>query len=145
MSAPIPWAIRRAREEDHARVTEIRNTVTENVLGEASRTIVDRDYAWFRDTPGVWVWEEDGEILGFSAADTRDGSIWALFVAPGHDRRGIGRALFEKALDVLRQHGHRTAWLTTEPGSRAEGFYRAAGWKVIGTSPKGELIFHSGI
>jgi GNAT superfamily N-acetyltransferase len=66
-------------------------------------------------------------------------------VAPGHERRGIGRALFEKALEVLRQDGHRTAWLTTEPGSRAEGFYRAAGWKVIGTNPKGELIFHSSI
>jgi GNAT superfamily N-acetyltransferase len=145
MSASIPWAIRRARDEDHARITEIRNAVKENVLSEASRTSVDRDYAWFRDNPGVWTWEEDGEILGFSAADTRDGSIWALFVAPGHERRGIGRALFEKACDVLRQDGHRTAWLTTQAGSRAEGFYRAAGWTVIGTSAKGELIFHSGI
>jgi GNAT superfamily N-acetyltransferase len=138
-------SIRRARGEDHARITEIRNAASENKLGEASRPLVDRDYPWFRDSPGVWVWEEDGEILGFSAADTRDGSIWALFVAPGHERRGIGRALFEKALGVLRQYGHCTAWLTTEPGSRAERFYRAAGWKVIGTSQKGELIFHSRI
>jgi hypothetical protein len=53
--------------------------------------------------------------------------------------------LFAKACDVLRQDGHRTAWLTTEAGSRAEGFYRAAGWQVIGTSLKGELIFHSSI
>jgi GNAT superfamily N-acetyltransferase len=60
-------------------------------------------------------------------------------------RRGIGRALFEKALEVLRHDGHLTAWLTTDPGSRVAGFYRAAGWKVIGTSPKGELIFHSSI
>jgi GNAT superfamily N-acetyltransferase len=63
-----------------------------------------------------------------------------LFVDPKHERRGIGRPLFEKALDVLRQDGHRIAWLTTDPGSRAEGFYRAAGWKVIGTSPRGEAI-----
>jgi GNAT superfamily N-acetyltransferase len=138
-------SIRQARDEDHARITEIRNAVTENKLGEASRALVDRDYPWFRDNPGIWLWRENGTVLGFSAADTRDGSIWALFVAPGHERRGIGRALFEKALEVLRQDGHRTAWLTTEPGSRAEGFYRAAGWKVIGTSPKGELIFHSSI
>jgi GNAT superfamily N-acetyltransferase len=137
--------IRRSRDEDHARVTEIRNAVTENVLSEASRSAVDGDYPWFRDNPGVWLWEEDGIILGFSAADTRNGSIWALFVAPGHERRGIGRALFEKACDVLRRDGHRTAWLTTQPGSRADGFYRAAGWKVIGSSAKGELIFHSSI
>jgi GNAT superfamily N-acetyltransferase len=138
-------SIRRARDEDHARITEIRNAVTENVLGEASRAAVDGDYPWFRDQPGVWLWEEDGVILGFSAADTRNGSIWALFVVPGHERRGIGRALFQKACDVLRQDGHRTAWLTTQAGSRAEGFYRAAGWKLIGTSAKGELIFHSSI
>ena len=95
--------IRRARDADHGRITEIRNAVTENVLGEASRAAVDGDYPWFRDHPGVWLWEEDGVILGFSAADTRNGSIWALFVAPGHERRGIGRVLFEKACDVLRR------------------------------------------
>jgi len=133
--------IRRARNEDHARITEIRNTVQENILRDPTRVTVE-DYNWFRDNPGVWLWEEDGLILGFSAADTRDGSIWALFMAHDHQGRGIGRALFEKVLDVLRQHGHRTAWLTTDPGTRAEGFYRAAGWKVIGTSPRGELIFH---
>ncbi len=118
--------IRRARPEDHPRITEIRNSVTENILRDPSRVTVE-DYRWFEQNPGVWVWEEDGVILGFSAADTRDGSIWALF---------------EKACDVLRQDGHRTAWLTTDPGSRAAGFYRAAGWKVIGTSPRGELVFH---
>lgn len=134
-------SIRRARQGDHPRVTEIRMAVTENILWNPGRVTIE-DYVWFRDNPGVWVWEEDGNILGFSAADTRDGSIWALFVDPAHERRGIGRPLFEKALDVLRYDGHRTAWLTTQPGSRAEGFYLAAGWKVIGTSPRGETILH---
>ena len=64
--------IRRARPEDHARVTEIRNSVTEN---------------------------------------------------------------------VLRDQGHRTATLTTQPGSRADRFYQVAGWTVIGTSERGERIF----
>ena len=134
-------SIRRARQGDHPRITEIRMGVKENILRDPSRVTIE-DYIWFRDNPGIWVWEEDADILGFSAADTRDGSIWALFVDPGHERRGIGRPLFEKALDVLRQDGHRTAWLTTDPGSRAEGFYRAAGWKVIGTSLRGETILH---
>jgi GNAT superfamily N-acetyltransferase len=137
----MPGHIRRARPEDHVRITELRNSVRENVLRDPSRVSV-ADYKWFEEGPGVWAWEENGGILGFSAADTRDGSIWALFIAPGHDRRGIGRALFEKACDVLRANGHRTAWLTTQRGSRAEGFYRAAGWKVLGTSERGELIFH---
>ena len=33
--------------------------------------------------------------------------------------------------------------LTTDPGSRAERFYRAAGWKVVGNNTKGELIFRA--
>lgn len=132
--------IRRARPEDHPRVTEIRNSVTENVLRDPSRVTV-ADYKWFEENPGVWLWEENGKVLGFSAADTRDGSVWALFVDPAHEGRGIGRALFAKACDVLRAAGHRTGSLTTEPGSRADRFYQRAGWKVMGTSPRGERIF----
>jgi GNAT superfamily N-acetyltransferase len=137
--------IRRARPEDRARVMEIRNSVTENVLGDPSRVAVEQQYGWFEQTPGIWVWEEDGRILGFSAADTRDGTIWALFMDPAHERRGIGRQLFAKACAVLHAAGHRTATLTTQPGSRADRFYQAAGWKVIGTSERGERIFHGSL
>jgi GNAT superfamily N-acetyltransferase len=133
--------IRRARPADHARVTEIRNSVKENVLRDPSRVTV-ADYKWFEQNPGVWLWEENGRILGFSAADTRDGTIWALFIDPAQEGRGIGRALFAKACDVLRKAGHTTASLTTDPGSRADRFYQRAGWKVIGTSERGERIFH---
>jgi GNAT superfamily N-acetyltransferase len=136
----VSGRIRRARPEDHPRVSEIRTSVTENTLRDPSRVTV-ADYKWFEQNPGVWVWEEDGRILGFSAADTRDGSIWALFVDPDHEGRGIGRRLFAKACEVLREAGHRTASLTTQPGSRADRFYQKAGWKVIGTSARSERIF----
>ncbi len=114
----------------------------ENQLSDPS-LVTDADYAWFAEHPGIWVWEEEGEILGFSAGDTRDGTIWALFVDPAHHHRGIGRALFEAACDTLRRAGHRSAMLTTDPGTRAERFYRAAGWTVVGTSKRGELMFTS--
>jgi GNAT superfamily N-acetyltransferase len=133
--------IRRAQPQDHARVTEIRNSVTENVLRDPSRVTVEM-YRWFEQNPGVWVWDENGRILGFSAADTRDGTIWALFIDPEHEGRGIGRALFAKACEVLREAGHKTGSLTTQPGSRADRFYQRAGWTAIGTSERGERIFH---
>ena len=120
---------------------EIRFAVRENRLGDPSR-VTDADYHWFTENPGIWVWEEDGHILGFSAADTRDGTIFALFIDPAHEGRGIGRALFAKALDSLREAGHETGSLTTQPGSRADRFYQRAGWKAIGTSESGERIFH---
>jgi GNAT superfamily N-acetyltransferase len=131
--------IRRAHLEERPRITEIRLAVRENQLLDPSR-VTDADYQWFSDNPGIWVWEEDGRILGFSAADTRDGSIWALFVDPGHDGRGIGRALLAKACAVLRQAGHRAATLGTEPGSRADGFYRQAGWKALYIDQRGQQV-----
>jgi GNAT superfamily N-acetyltransferase len=132
--------IRRAHFEERDRISEIRFAVQENKLGDPS-AVTDAHYAWFTEHPGIWVWEEAGRILGFSAGDTRDGTIWALFVDPPHHGRGIGRALLGAACDSLRSAGHRTALLTTDPGTRAERFYRKAGWTSIGTSPKGELIF----
>jgi hypothetical protein len=66
--------IRRARLEERSRISEIRFAVRENKLLDPSR-VTDADYHWFNENPGIWVWEEDGRILGFSAADTRDGTI----------------------------------------------------------------------
>ena len=87
--------IRRARLEERPRISEIRFAVRENQLLDPSR-VTDADYHWFSENPGIWVWEEDGHILGFSAADTRDGTIWALFIDPDHEGRGIGRALLRR-------------------------------------------------
>lgn len=136
----MPGIVRRAIEADRERISEIRFSVKENVLRDRSRVTHDM-ITWFMTNPGIWLWEEDGKVLGFSAADTRDGTIFALFIDPAHEGRGIGRALFAKALDSLREAGHREGSLTTQPGSRADRFYQKAGWKVIGTSERGERIF----
>jgi GNAT superfamily N-acetyltransferase len=133
--------IRRATESDRGRISEIRFSVKENILRDRTR-VTHEMVTWFMENPGIWLWDEDGKVLGFSAADTRDGSIFALFIDPAHEGQGIGRALFAKALDCLREAGHSTGHLTTQPGSRADRFYQKAGWKVIGTSERGERIFH---
>jgi GNAT superfamily N-acetyltransferase len=95
---------------------------------------------WYVENPGLFVWEQDGEVVGFSAADPRDGNIWALFVDEAYERRGIGRALFERACDVLFEARCPRIWLTTWPGTRADRFYRNAGWRVTGMDD-GNLVF----
>ena len=131
--------IRNADRADIPRLKEIRDTVRENRLRDPSRVTMDH-YRWFIDNPGIFVWEENGKIVGFSAADPRDGNIWALFMDEAYEGRGIGRALFEYACDVLRGAGCSRMWLTTWPGTRAERFYRKAGWRVVGMED-GNLIF----
>ncbi|WP_245304947.1 GNAT family N-acetyltransferase [Rhizobium multihospitium] len=117
----------------------IRSAVVENVLSDPSK-VVDSHYEWFVANPGVIVWEEQGEVVGFSAADPRDGNIWALFVAPGYEGEGIGTALLAEVCADLKSAGIRRAWLTTDPNTRAERFYRAAGWDAAGQKDN-ELLF----
>jgi GNAT superfamily N-acetyltransferase len=59
---------------------------------------------------------------------THERNIWALFVDPEHERRGYGRMLHDTMTDWLRSRGVERLWLTTEPGTRAQKFYEAAGW-----------------
>jgi GNAT superfamily N-acetyltransferase len=131
--------IRQATRDDVARIMEIRAGVRENRLRDPSRVTVDHVRAHVDDA-GVFVWVEDRKVVGFSVAEPRTGNIVALFVEEGYERRGIGRALFERACDLLASAGCPRMWLTTWPGTRAERFYRAAGWRVTGEDD-GNLVF----
>ncbi len=42
---------------------------------------------------------------------------------------------------MLREAGHRTATLSTESGSRADRFYREAGWTALHIDKRGEQVF----
>lgn len=123
--------IRPATETDIPRLADIRNAVRENRLSDPG-LVTPADYRSFIAQSGIFVWQQGNFVAGFAAADTRDGSIWALFVDPHYERRGIGRALLERACLVLVEAGIASMWLTTAPGTRAARFYAAAGWRAAG-------------
>jgi GNAT superfamily N-acetyltransferase len=56
----------------------------------------------------------------------------ALFVDPGHWRRGIARELLARAEVAMRAGGYERAQLWTLAGSPAEQVYRALGWEPDG-------------
>ena len=133
--------VRVATLADIESMHRIRMAVQENRLRDPSRVQYD-DYRRMLETDGRgWVCEERGVLVGFSVADQVRRNIWALFVAPGHERRDIGRALLDAMVEWLFQVGSEPIWLTTEPGTRAERFYAAAGWRSIGAEPNGEVRF----
>jgi GNAT superfamily N-acetyltransferase len=132
--------IRLACEGDIAELVELRATVRENRLSDPSRVTPD-DLRRFIREGEIWVWEEGRRLLGFSAGDERDGWIFALFVRPESEGRGIGRALFQHACETLRRSGHAVMQLSTDPGTRAERFYRKAGWRETGRNVQGEIVF----
>lgn len=137
-------ALRRATPADVPRIWEIRFGVRENRLDDPAE-VTDADV---RDTLARGLFHvavADGLVLGFSAAEPRDGSIWALFVDPAAEGRGLGRALLAAALDDLAAAGHRTARLTTGAGTRAARLYARAGWTPRGLAANGEVAFERAI
>jgi GNAT superfamily N-acetyltransferase len=136
--------IRPASPGDIPRIMEIRHAVRETV-SPIRASLPPPICAAFIEHSDIWVWVEDDLILAFAAGDTRNGWIWALFVDPGHEGRGIGQALLPLACDTLRNGGHTSATLSTTAGIRADRFYRRNGWTGIGTNEKGEIVFQKPI
>ena len=87
--------------------------------------------------------ELDGRPVGFSMAQISEGYVFACFVRPEFEGRGIGRALMDAAEGGLRKAGVKAAWLSTgsEPQLRAVGFYQKLGWKEDGFLDDGQLRF----
>jgi len=132
--------IRHATFFDIPRLMEIRGSVRENRLSDPARVTL-ADYNWHVAHAPIHVWEDDGVIKGMSAGDPRDGSIWALFVDPPFEGRGIGQALILAATSSIAAAGHRVARLSTDAGTRAERFYLRNGWIARGRDPRGEIVF----
>lgn len=90
--------------------------------------------------PCIWVAELDGCIVAFSMADAKDGCVFAAFVRPEHEGRGLGRRLMEPAESFLFERFERI-WLETDGASRAAGFYRKLGWQITETFENGDVRF----
>ena len=132
--------LRPATRSDIAGMHRVRLSVRENRL--TTTVIEEADYIPAIESTGRgWVVESDGEIAGFAIANGETGSIWALFVEPDHEGRGFGTGLHEAAVVWLWSRGFDKIWLTTEPGTRAQGFYEAQGWTQTGFSEDGEILF----
>lgn len=132
--------MRQAVAADIPGIQRVRASVKENRL--VSRTISDEDVRIaIEDTGRGWVVEEQGEVAAFAIGNAITGNIWALFVRPESERRGYGRQLHDAMIDWLFAVGRDRLWLTTEPGTRAQRFYEAAGWKLAGTTDQGEVRY----
>ncbi|WP_333599988.1 GNAT family N-acetyltransferase [Flavobacterium sp.] len=132
---------REAQVVDIPQIQIVRNAVTENTLSNPDLvTNADCEEFLFHRGKG-WVCEADNQIVGFAIADLKEHNIWALFVHPDYDKKGIGKTLHHLMLDWYFGQTNKTVWLGTAPGTRAEEFYKRMGWIVTGTHGKGEVKF----
>ena len=133
--------IRVAEIKDIPQIQMVRNLVTENRLSDPA-LVPDSDVQDYMNRRGKgWVCEINGGVVGFAIADLVDNNIWALFIHPDFERMGIGKKLHDEMLNWYFSRTDKTLWLGTAPKTRAEMFYRKAGWKEAGIHGKGEIKF----
>ena len=126
---------------DIPQIQNVRNSVKENTLSDPA-LVPDKEVADYIVRRGKgWVCETDDRIVGFAIADLQDNNVWALFIQPGQEGKGIGKKLHDDMLDWFFDQNKETVWLSTSPGTRAEAFYRKAGWRETGIYGKGEIKF----
>lgn len=126
---------------DIAQIQVVRHLVKENTLSDPA-LVPDKDVAFYITEKGKgWVCEADGKIVGFSIVDLRENSIWALFVDPGYDQRGIGKELHQLMMDWYFGQKKEKVSLGTAPKTRAHEFYKRQGWKEVGAYASGEVKF----
>jgi len=89
----------------------------------------DEDQMFFRavvEEQEVWVWDENGRILGFAALGAD--MLNHLYVEPAEQARGIGSALLAHA-KFRRDHGFRL-W-TFQQNTNARRFYETRGFDIV--------------
>ena len=123
---------REATIDDIPQIQIVRNLVKENMLSDPA-LVPDSDVLDYITRRGKgWVCEIDHEILGFAIADLIDNNIWALFINPDYEARGIGKQLHNIMLGWYFEQTKDTLWLSTGFNTRADEFYRRQGWKEAG-------------
>jgi len=139
--------IRIARPADVPSLFDVRTSVRENhqsVEDLARIGVTPETVATMLDGEGRgWVAEENGRIVAFSMADAAQATIFAMFVQPGYEGKGLGRALMDEAEKWLFARGCDEIWLLTDrnPRVRANGFYQHLGWRNDGVQEDGQVRY----
>lgn len=79
-----------------------------------------------------WAAELDDEPVAFYTLLDKNGIAWIenLWVLPVSIGKGLGRQLFEHAVELARQRGYKILQLEADPNAR--GFYEKMGMHMIG-------------
>lgn len=132
---------REANPGDISQLMNVRFSVNENVLSNRNLVTEKHCEEYLTMRGKGWVCEINKQVVGFSIADLKDHNVWALFVKPNYEGKGIGKKLQKMMLDWYFSQTKERIWLSTSPGTRAELFYRKNGWMEKGMLANGEVKF----
>lgn len=134
-------AFRIAQVEDIPGIQVVRHAVKENRLSNPA-LVPDADVEDYITRRGRgWVCVDGGTIVAFAIISVMDKNVWALFVDPAFENKGIGGRLHLEMMNWYFEETDKKIWLSTAPGTRAEEFYRRKGWVQKGFTSSGEVFF----
>jgi GNAT superfamily N-acetyltransferase len=133
--------IRLATQADIPEIQRVRMRVRENRLASLSCLRAGDTERMLGDDGCGWIAEVDERVVGFAIADLSGANVYALFIEPEFEGQGIGRLLHDTMMDWFFAREVNKVWLSTDPDTRAEDFYRRAGWIAIGREANGEVRF----
>jgi GNAT superfamily N-acetyltransferase len=125
-----------ATVEDVESLFEIRTSVAQNHLSreqmDALGITAQVLNSAIKEGPCVWIAEVDERPVAFSMIDRDEGEVFAMFVRPAYENRGLGRLLMAAAEAELFR-AHERIFLVTDGRQeiRANGFYQRLGWTVV--------------
>lgn len=122
---------RAAQLSDIDSIFDVRTSVVENHLSREEMQQMGINESVVADmieqSQCAWVATVNDNVIGFSMILPDDGCLFAAFVLPEYEGRGIGRSLVQLAENELFKR-HEIAWLETDKNSRAAQFYVQLGW-----------------
>jgi ribosomal-protein-alanine N-acetyltransferase len=126
-------ALRAMRETDLERVAAIEAEAYEFPWSQG----IFRDC--LRAGYGCWVLEQDATVIGYAllSVAAAEAHILNLCIEPSNQRRGLGRRLLHRLLDLARWHRAERVFLEVRPSNAAAiALYRQEGFNEIGTRPR---------
>jgi len=126
--------------DDIAQIMSISNLVKENALSNPDSISYNVCKEFLTKRGKGWVCEEDGRVVGFAIVDMKVNNIWALFLHPDYERKGIGKQLHDKVLEWYFERTHNNVCLGTKLNTRAERFYKKSGWRETGLNCDGKEV-----
>ena len=133
--------IREANVEDIDNFMIVRMAVKENILNNPALVPREANVDYLTKYGKGWVCEINNRIVGFSIVGLAPHNVWALFVHPDFEARGIGSKLHDIMMDWYFNQTTEKIWLGTAPKTKAERFYKKKGWTEAGIHGEKETKF----
>ena len=116
------------------------NNFSNKPFEEGRKMILEKD-----ECSCIVATDEGGKVVGFSDAgkswqsepQEKEGEIYALYVESGHQRKSIGKNIFDQQVAYLKENGFNKLIIWTwENNKKSRSFYEKLGGVLSGSSEK---------